>query len=142
VESGGAFSAIGPHLRHCLDHISCFAKGLPTGVIEYDARERDPRMESEFKYFHDACKASIDMLATLDAAALTRVVHVRQIPAPGRAQVTVQSSVERELLFLSGHTVHHCAIITQIAQANGIALCADHAVAFSTAAHFSRTTDR
>ncbi len=135
TRAGGCYRAIGPHLRHCLDHVSCFTRGLANGVVEYDARDRDPRLETDAETFREAVRKVLEVLLTLEPAALSRVIHVRQIPAPGHDQITVQSTVERELLFLSGHTIHHCAIISQIAKMNGIELSVDHGVAFSTAAH-------
>ena len=40
-----AFPGIGPHLRHCLDHFICFLRGVESGDVDYDARDRDERHE-------------------------------------------------------------------------------------------------
>jgi hypothetical protein len=43
--------------------------------------------------------------------------------------------LERELVFLSGHAIHHIAIMALSAAAAGVTLPAELAVAFSTEAH-------
>ncbi|MCC6153239.1 MAG: hypothetical protein IT367_05740 [Candidatus Hydrogenedentes bacterium] len=133
--AGGLFSAIGPHLRHCLDHAVCFLRGLRSGVIEYDARDRDLRLENDADYYREVARNVMDQLASLPPSMLPNAIRVCQISAPGAPLTTVESTVERELLFLSGHTIHHLAIVTQIAREHGIAMAPELAIAFSTAAH-------
>ncbi|MCC6795582.1 MAG: hypothetical protein IT366_10725 [Candidatus Hydrogenedentes bacterium] len=132
---GGAFYAIGPHLRHCLDHAVCFLRGLRSGVIEYDARDRDLRVENDADYYREVARSVMDQLAAISSATLSNAIKVCQISAPGAPLSTVDSTIERELLFLSGHTIHHLAIVSQIAKEHGIAIAPELSVAFSTAAH-------
>ncbi len=132
---GGLFSAIGPHLRHCLDHAVCFLRGLRSGVIEYDARDRDLRVETDADYYREVARSVMDQLAAISPATLPSAIKVCQMSAPGAPLTTVNSTVERELLFLSGHTIHHLAIVNQLAKERGIAIASDLSVAFSTAAH-------
>lgn len=132
---GGLFSAIGPHLRHCLDHAVCFLRGLRSGVIEYDARDRDLRVENDADYYREVARGVMDQLAGISPATLPNGIKVCQISAPGAPLTTVESTIERELLFLSGHTIHHLAIVTQIAKERGIAIGSELSIAFSTAAH-------
>ncbi|NUM54883.1 MAG: DinB family protein [Candidatus Hydrogenedentes bacterium] len=134
-KAGGPYSAVGPHLRHCLDHVMCFLRGLRSGVIEYDARDRDVRVETDADYYREIVRHAMDQLAAISPATLANAITVCQISAPGAPLVTVGSTVERELLFLSGHTIHHLAIVTQIAKERGIAISPELSVAFSTAAH-------
>ena len=127
-----AYQAIGPHLRHCLDHFHSFLRGLETGVVDYDDRDRDERLE------RDASQA----LATLDSItarmealdpAHVRPLTMRQEPAPGASAQTVPTSLERELLFLSSHTIHHIASMSLLAASAGISMPRELGVAFSTA---------
>jgi hypothetical protein len=133
--AGGIYSVIGPHLRHCLDHLVCFLRGLRSGVIEYDARDRDRRVETDADYYREVARHAMDQLAAISPAVLPDAIKVCQISAPGASLVTVDSTVERELLFLSGHTIHHLAIVTQLAKEQGIAIPTELSLAFSTAAH-------
>lgn len=133
--AGGAYAVIGPHLRHCHDHHVCFLRGLRSGVIEYDARDRDVRVETDPDYFREVTRHAMDQLAAIPPSELPNPVKVAQISGPGAVVVTVESTVERELLFLSGHTIHHLAIISQIAKEQGFTVSQDLSVAFSTAAY-------
>lgn len=133
--AGGTYALIGPHLRHCHDHHICFLRGLRSGVIEYDARDRDVRVETDPDYYREVTRRVMDQLAAIPPLELSNPIKVSQTPGPDAVTLTVESTVERELLFLSGHTIHHLAIITQIAKEQGFALSQELSVAFSTAAY-------
>jgi hypothetical protein len=38
-------SGVGKHIRHNLDHYESFLAGLAGGNIDYDSRQRDPRLK-------------------------------------------------------------------------------------------------
>jgi len=38
---------IGTQLRHCLDHFRCLLRALESGLLDYDARERDAGTETD-----------------------------------------------------------------------------------------------
>src|ERR1041384_5772438 len=39
-------ASIGKHYRHVIDHFECLVRGLRTGIIDYDNRERDLKLET------------------------------------------------------------------------------------------------
>ncbi len=129
------FGAVGPHLRHCLDHFVCLLDGLDSGTVDYDARRRDPRLERDPELFRLALDDVASRLRRLDPASLRRTVRVCQAAAPGGAVASVDSNLERELVFLSSHTIHHVAIMSLLARGLGADVPEDLAVAFSTEAH-------
>ena len=43
-------ASIGQHFRHVLEHFQCLIRGLRSKEINYDARERNTRIESEVVY--------------------------------------------------------------------------------------------
>lgn len=131
----GEAHAVGAHLRHCLDHFACFEAGLDRGLVDYDARERDPRLEQDPESIRQRLGAIRDFLRSLGREGLRGPVRVSQMAAPEAGPVVVESSLERELMFLSGHTIHHLAVIAELARQEGVELPEDIAVAFSTAAH-------
>ncbi len=133
-----AYQAIGPHLRHCLDHFSCFLRGFDSGVVDYDARDRDERQERDPRQFGQALDAIVAQLQSIEADSTRRSVEVCQEVAPGGHSRTVDSNVERELMFLSSHTIHHIAIMTLLAERAGMVVPTDLGVAFSTASYMSR----
>lgn len=128
-------ASIGAHLRHSLDHFACFLRGLPDGVIDYDARAREAHLERDPDVARRVIVATREGLAVLTEAMLGKALLVRQMAAPNRPPVTVASSVARELLFLSQHTIHHLALMLAVAGVLGLDLPADLALAYSTAAH-------
>lgn len=131
----GAYATVGPHLRHCIDHFTCFFRGVETGTINYDARDREPGLESNPDEFRTAIEMVIERLKKLDVDKAASGVRVSQIPAPAQAAILVESTLDRELLFLSGHTIHHLAIIGELAQTFGVSIPQHLCIAYSTAAH-------
>lgn len=132
---GGDYSAIGPHLRHCVDHFACFFRGIESGTVEYDLRDRDAAVETDIERLRATVRDVMLRLAGMTSETIARSITVRQIPAPDQEPVAAASTVERELMFLSGHTIHHCAIVDEIAKSRGITLSPAFSVAFSTAAY-------
>ena len=132
-----AYPSIGPHLRHCLDHFRLLLDGWPTGRIDYDDRGRDPRLERDPSAARAVLLDLVDRLAGLATADLSREISVLQAAAPGRPPVASPSRLERELIFLSSHTIHHIAIMILSARAAGIALPDELGIAYSTDLHRS-----
>jgi hypothetical protein len=137
-----AYAAIGVHLRHCVDHVECLLQGLDAGLVDYDDRERDAVLEQDSELMRRRLAELDRALRTIDPAGFGRQLHVRQSAALGVAPVTVESNLERELLFLSGHTIHHLAIMTLLVRAHGIGLPTGLDIAFSTAAQVTAAAIR
>ena len=108
------------HLRHVLDCYRCFLRGLDSGRVDYDARERDPRLETE-RSVAASVIAEIDAgLRRLEPADRERALRVRvDAAAWGSRDTWTASSVGRELQFLLSHTVHHYAIIAMTLRSLG-----------------------
>jgi hypothetical protein len=130
-----AFPAVGPHLRHCVDHYRLLLDGWRTGSVDYDARPRDERLERDADAVLDALGEITTSLAALGEDDLERGLAVVQTAAPGRAKRRSPSCLERELVFLSSHTIHHIAIMRLAAREAGVVVPPELAVAFSTESH-------
>jgi hypothetical protein len=130
-----AFPAVGPHLRHCVDHFRLLLDGWRSGSVDYDARPRDGRLERDPRAVCDELAALAGSLAAIRSEDLPRELAVIQSAAPGRPPLSSPSRLERELVFLSGHTIHHIAIMLLAARAAGVDVPSRLAVAFSTEAH-------
>ncbi len=131
---------IGAHLRHAVEHFFCFARGLEAGVIDYDARDRDESIERDPGCFREALEHVRRELSGLSRAALKRRIVVRQIAAMDAESSRMESTVERELVFLSGHTIHHLAVVIGLCREHGLELPDELALAFSTAAYRQAAT--
>lgn len=130
-----AFPSVGPHLRHCIDHFRLLIDGWPKGSVDYDARSRDARLERDPWAVRGAFRTIAGALASIRSGDLLREVSVTQSTAPGRPPLASPSRLERELVFLSSHTIHHIAIMVLAAKAVGVDIPSRLAVAYSTEAH-------
>jgi hypothetical protein len=134
-QDAAAYAAVGPHLRHCLDHFQLFLEGWGAGGVDYDARPRDPRTERDPGVARGILRDIITGLAAIGEEDLGRELNVTQSVAPGRPPLVSGSRVGRELAFLSSHTIHHIAIMVLAARTAGVEIPANLAVAYATDAH-------
>lgn len=103
-------ASIGAHFRHVLDHYQCLLKGVASGVVDYDARERDGRIETDRDYaLAVAARIRQALLALEVRAPLSVQLHAG--PSAQERLDPTPSTVERELLFVLLHSVHHYALI-------------------------------
>lgn len=126
--------AVAGHFRHCFDFYRCFLVGLETGSVDYGARTRDPRLESERWRAVAVARELEASLAALPAAieeCPLAVVHGEGEEAEGW-QV---STGGRELQFLSSHTRHHFALIGALLRFQGVEPGEEFGVAPSTLRH-------
>ena len=137
--AGAPFNAsVGQHYRHVLEHFQSLIKGLRAGEINYDARERNLRLQTEVTY---ASIATCDVLRafkkyTNDTLARgCRVINTVGYSASQPA--CLESNVSRELAYCIGHAVHHFAIVRLICHEIDIAVPAEFGVAPSTLKHMN-----
>lgn len=130
-------SPIGAHFRHVLDHYNAFLDGLAAGQLNYDIRQRDQRVERDVTV---ATRAAEDIVVRMGGIPDRQLAQSIQVSAnvieDGKSVVDWSSStVQRELMYLLSHTVHHYAIIRLLATQAGVELDPDFGVAPSTIAH-------
>jgi hypothetical protein len=125
---------IGGHIRHIIEFYECFLDGLECGHIDYDSRRRDEILERSCAAASQRIGAIIERLETDSALRGDAVVFVRVEDAAAfdLDDPYLISSVGRELLALSSHTVHHFALVAVALRAFGIEPGAEFGVAPST----------
>jgi uncharacterized damage-inducible protein DinB len=130
----GDHAGIGPHLRHCIDFYACFLRDLESGRVDYDRRERDPRLESDRAVALAELARLANGLEEVSGATPSDRLEVRVDVSPGEhgAEDWSATSLGRELRFLVSHTVHHFALIAQILRARGVEPGKEFGVAPST----------
>ena len=129
---------VGNQLRHCLDCFACLAKGLDSGRIDYDRRDRDTRVEEERRFAVRQLRATARGLRDEVARAQERDLVVRMDePGRGPAEGWHRSSLARELRFLATHTIHHFALIALLLERRGIEVDPAFGLAPATA-HFQQ----
>ena len=127
----------GGHFRHVFDHYRAFLEGLPIGRIDYDARQRDPRIEHDIDLAIETANTLAESIEQIPNDRLIQNVEVSaNVIVDGRSGVDwTSTTVQRELMYLLSHTVHHYAIIRLVAAQTGLELDPDFGVAPSTLAH-------
>ena len=109
-----ATAPVGGHVRHCLDFVCAFLRGWRDGEVDYDRRERDPRLEEDPAVAGELLRAfSAELLTLVPELDPARELRVRAEAPPdaGPEEGWLPSTLGRELSVLSSHTVHHYALI-------------------------------
>lgn len=134
--------AVGPHVRHIIEHYTALFTALDTHniCVDYDARDRDMRLQNEppvtLTKLHELATRMQGLAYTsvgaleLDTALSTRL----KAGNTGEIEVTVPTTLGRELLFLSSHTVHHFALLAHYCKVAGVDLGNDFGKAPATVA--------
>lgn len=127
--------AVGPHLRHVVEHYAALLEGLERGLVDYDARPRDGELERQpAPMLRQLARLGegLQQLQGIEAGPL----RTAQYAGPdGDVRVETASCLERELLFLASHTVHHFAILRPRLEAMGLPLPPDFGKAPATVRH-------
>lgn len=126
-------ASIGGHYSHILEHFQCLVRGIRSGEINYDARARNPRLETEVTY---ATISTCDVLRAIKnytEADLAWPCKVINSVSYGPAQPSVmESNVGRELAYCVGHAIHHYAIIRLICSHLAVEVPSEFGIAPST----------
>jgi uncharacterized damage-inducible protein DinB len=136
---------VGCHFRHCLDYYRCFLEGAEAGRINYDHRQRDQRLESDRGHALQTIDRTVERLEAITGGGDRPVlVSGDSAGAPRDAGdeglIWSQSTLQRELLALVSHTVHHYALISMLLRTQGVDPGDAFGVAPSTLEHWKAQT--
>ena len=101
------YSTTGQHVRHITEFYLCLLKGYKTGVVDYDARERNLLIEIDKDFTIETLEQVIQDLKTLN----TDKCLILKSSFGGDEVMDIPTSFFRELTYLIEHTIHHLAII-------------------------------
>jgi len=129
-------ACVGGHYRHCLDHFTSLLRSIGTDLVDYDHRDRDPRIESQ----PDFARALTEEIRT---ELQLRPLESLECPVRVRCEVSytpgdspeMNSTFGRELAYCIAHAIHHFALISVIARLMQFPLPPTFGVAPSTVAH-------
>lgn len=131
AQEQGAWSSPGAHTRHLLDFVSCLLVGIDARRIDYTARKRRPEVEISRIIGRREIIRSIEGLERIQHLEPEYSLEVRPEPQ----QDWTRSTLARELQFVSGHAVHHHALIRMTLAHRGIEAPRDYGFAPSTLAY-------
>lgn len=122
-------ASIGQHVRHVVELFLCLENGYATGVVNYEKRKRDCKIESDKDFaiqlikdiYHRLERPNIDIV--MEAEDYEEVSGVVAIP----------SNYYREIAYNLEHTIHHMALIrVGINDVSSLILPDEFGVAYST----------
>jgi hypothetical protein len=129
-------ASIGGHYRHCLDHFSSLLAALHGGIVDYDCRQRDKRLESDPDFAFDVTRTYLNLLEELSPDALSRAVNARcEVSYAQGCSPISASSIAREMVYCIAHAIHHYALIAVMAKLMKVDLPPHFGVAPSTVKH-------
>jgi len=133
-------ASIGAHYRHCLDHFGSLLEGIDDGFIDYDARKRDPLLETDRRAAAEITRLLQLRAGKLDQHDLKKSVRIRcKISYESQDVPTLDSRVDREIMFCISHAIHHYALIGMMCRLLEIPLPEGFGVAPSTIKHQRET---
>lgn len=125
----GEKSSVGTHFRHNLDFVTNFLRGLETGKLDYNLRERNLRVETDREFAVFRFRGAVFELENLSSEDLAKKILVRSETV---VNLWCESSAARELEFLQSHTIHHYALIQAKLTSFGFSVPKDFGIAPST----------
>ncbi|REG83039.1 hypothetical protein [Algoriphagus antarcticus] len=119
-------SSIGQHVRHILELYDCLVSQYESGLVCYDHRKRDKRLETDVNLALVKIKEIQSNIRLPDKELLLKM-------AAGSDFETIRTSYNRELCYNLEHCIHHQALINIACnQLDYISLPASFGVARST----------
>ncbi len=102
-------ATIGQHVRHILEFYVILVKGVETGVVCYDKRDRDLLLETDKQ---EALNTIENLLLKLDLFNTDKTIKFEaQYQMDSKMSYSIQGSIYRELAYCVEHSIHHQAII-------------------------------
>lgn len=125
-------ATIGKHLRHVIELFQCLETGYESGIVNYDSRKRDTRIETG--------KALALFLLDEIQKGLNKPdkdLILESCYNENSKEITcIKTNYYREVAYNLEHTIHHMALIrVGILAVSEIQIPENYGVAFSTVSH-------
>jgi hypothetical protein len=103
---------VGAHLRHLIEHYEALLNRIEPDIVDYDARLRDLDLQTNPLEAMSRLDRLASLVIGLRSDDLFVPVCVKGlVGATNQFSFESMSTVHREMVFLSGHVVHHFAVI-------------------------------
>lgn len=127
-------SSIGQHTRHVVEFYQCLLAGKASGVVDYDARERNLVFENDLNFTIenlDNIEKNIISIKNPTEMILLSVSYCTD------NQALIETTFMREMVYLVEHSIHHYALIRIGLQQNfpNITIPKNFGIAYSTIRH-------
>lgn len=103
-------ASIGQHVRHILEFYQCLFRGEENKKVNYDARQRDLKLETDIHFASKTVEAIINALLEVKSDFPVTFVADYSTSENEKPEL-IQSSFYRELAYNLEHSIHHQALI-------------------------------
>ncbi|SDW64409.1 hypothetical protein [Flavobacterium degerlachei] len=119
-------STIGEHSRHIIEMFQCLENNYDSGIVNYDQRERNIRIQTDTDF-------AISQIGIIQNSLEKENKKMELQQIIDGEEIRVESSYLRELLYNLEHCIHHQALIkVAVLQNPAILVCENFGVARST----------
>ena len=132
-------SSIGQHLRHILDLYHVLMASSQGELVDYDIRRRGAALEKDRGAGLKELAEVRQWITELTGAQLQAICKIKtEVMLSDSSSIETESSIGRELCFVSSHLTHHLALMAVLAKLAGCQVDESLGVAPATAT-FLRT---
>jgi len=135
-------SSVGGHVRHCIEHYQALLDALEDGRVDYDARQRDSKIECDSQVAAQSLQEIFRQLQELAVSDLSLDHPLEVALTCGNECGTDRwqsTTLGRELQFQASHMVHHFALVRVMCSELGHELSPSFGVASATLKHRGET---
>ncbi len=143
-------SSIGQHFRHIFDLWFALINPVVASkqkdaqiIVDYDRRRRGAEVESKRSVAMDETSQILAALENIkkDMDPHLPLVVLSEVGLDQSLIVRAESTLARELVFVSSHATHHFALIGQVAALQGVEVAKDFGVAPATRSYLRETAE-
>ena len=111
---------LGCHVRHVADHFRALEAGIESGVVDYNQRRRECALEHNAEAGLTEIRELIEWLVQIDLHAGSVIAIESEISCHRTEMRRCNSTLDRELLHLINHTIHHAAYAALLLRQRGL----------------------
>jgi hypothetical protein len=97
-------ASIGEHTRHIIELFQCIVREYDNGIVNYDKRDRNKRIETSTDYAINQIDVLLESINKPNRELLLQESGANEI-------ITVNTNYYRELVYNLDHCIHHQALI-------------------------------
>jgi uncharacterized damage-inducible protein DinB len=114
-------TAAGRHVRHVNDHFIALQNGLKQGRVDYNQRHRNSLVETDRQAGRQQVESILHWCKNFSSGDCHLIV-ISEIDCLQTCNAQFESTLNRELLYLINHTIHHAAHIKLLLSHAGVNL--------------------
>ena len=119
-------ATIGEHTRHILEMFQCLENQYDSGIVNYDKRERNARIQTDTTF-------AIENIVLIQQNINKKNKNIELLQVIDGEEIRIESNYFRELLYNLEHCIHHQALIkVAILQCETVIIDPNFGVARST----------